>query len=107
MRDYAALYEQLKYRTSDDGLLEVSALDGNARVSYRWSSNGRRYEFQATFDQVIDAVERLNTSDLWPELDRLQASMCLFSVHLYEALDTAPEGAKRLVIDKSGISAVA
>lgn len=101
MRDYEKFVSDLRRITSEDGDLETDGLDALSRVSIV-GRDGRRLVFDAGLAQILEAIQRIDSSGL---SDSPDGPLRLFSVHLMEALKRAPDGATRLELREYGVVA--
>ncbi|MFB0834255.1 hypothetical protein ACX8Z9_14560 [Arthrobacter halodurans] len=101
MRDYEKFVSDLRRMTSEDGDLESDGLDALSRVSIV-GRDGRRLVFDAGLAKILEAVQRIDSSGLFDSPD---GPLRLFSVHLMEALEMAPDGATRLELREYGVVA--
>ena len=98
--------QQLSAAVASMGL--ISSDGGGSAVSLH-AYDGRVFCFDTDLAGMRAAVERTDTSGLWPGTDDetpLTAKLRLFSVHLYEALETAPADAVHLSFRHYGIVAL-
>lgn len=89
------------------GQISAEGLGWSACVSLSTTS-GRQFRFEGNLGDLHRAVERTDAEGLWPgeEASSLEVKLRLFSVHLQEAIATAPEGARRLRFQSYGVVAV-
>lgn len=98
--------DQLSSSMSHLGQISAEGLGWSACVSLSTTS-GRQLRFEGNLGDLHRAVERTDAKGLWPGEDSssLDVKLRLFSVHLDEALETAPEGARRLRFLSCGVVA--
>ncbi|WAP50778.1 hypothetical protein OL239_12260 [Arthrobacter sp. ATA002] len=106
MPDCARFLTQLSAAAAHLGVIESEGGGGAARVSLR-SNDGRLFSFDEDAAGIHRAVERIDAGGLWPGEDASSAAikLRLFSVHLDEALETAPGDAHRLSLRSYGVVA--
>ncbi|NYD77221.1 hypothetical protein [Arthrobacter cupressi] len=107
MKDYARFISQLKYVLSNDGRVDVEGADGQATVAFT-TRDGRRFDFRASLDEIYRLVE-LNDSEILSRAEDsspLEAQLRLFSVHVWEAVETAADDARFFEVRDFGVVAV-
>ncbi|WP_120522861.1 hypothetical protein [Arthrobacter celericrescens] len=104
MRDYEEFLSRLRYVLSLDGTIESSGMGGGAQVTFV-GLEGRRFEFIQSLGQIYSAVGRLDSEVLADpqDISDMQAQLRLFSVHVKEAVETAPDGARFFEVRSSGV----
>lgn len=101
MRDYEKFVADLRRMTTEDGELETDGFNAFSRVSIV-ARDGRRFVFDADLEHVRRTVERTDADGSFGGAD---GSLRLFSVHVMEALEMAPDGATRLELREYGVVA--
>ena len=107
MPSSARFLNQLSSAMAPLGEISVEGAGWSARVVLSTTS-GRHLRFEGNLGDLHRAVQKTNADGLWPGEDAssLDVKLRLFSVHLYEAIATAPEGARRLRFQSYGVVAV-
>ncbi|TDK26375.1 hypothetical protein E2F48_04015 [Arthrobacter crusticola] len=107
MRDYDHFIAALSDVTTDVARISVEGEGGSAQVIVQ-APNGRKLPFDGTLDDVYTAVENTDAEGLYPGEDAssIDTKLKLFSVHIYEALETAPDNATLLRLRSFGVKAV-
>ncbi len=105
MPEYADFAARLRDVLVAYGELEVDGGAGSHPVLL--SPDGRRFVFAQTLAQMYRAISRIDGEVLSDPADPspLEGQLRLFSVHVMEALDTAPSGAGTLRITSFGVRA--
>ncbi|MFC9352848.1 hypothetical protein [Arthrobacter sp. NPDC057013] len=84
-------------QVSDEGALSITARNDGTR--------------SFTFREPLDEIRRRITIDdaawhsMWPGWTLEKASIAMFSVHVQEAIDTAPDSATTLTLVEGGVVA--
>jgi hypothetical protein len=107
MRDYDHFIAALSDVTTDIARIFVEGEGGSAQVIVQ-AMNGRQLPLDGTLDDVYTAVENTDADGLYSgkDVSSIDTKLKLFSVHIYEALETASGSAKRLSLRPSGVKAV-
>ncbi len=107
MHDYDHFLAELVAVTADIARISVEGQGGSARVIVH-AMDGRQLPFEGTLADLYRAVENTDAEGLYPDEDAssVDTKLKLFSVHVLEALDTAPAGATRLTFRHFGVVAV-
>lgn len=105
--DFDPFLEELSAVTAHLGQISAEGLGWSACVSLSTTS-GRQFRFEGNLGDLHRAVERTDAKGLWSGEDSssLEVKLRLFSVHLQEAVETAPEGARGLRFLSFGVVAV-
>ena len=80
---------------------------GSASTVTLDTNDGRTFAFEGHLGDIYHAVDKTDASGLWPGEDAtsIEVKLRLFSVHLYEAIETAPKGARTLELHSYGVVA--
>lgn len=95
----------------DVGQIRVEGAAADATVFIEADGNTgspRTFRFAESLGAVSDAItiDEATWRSTWPDLSLTAASIAMFSVHVREAIDTAPSGATVLRQVPSGVIAV-
>ena len=106
MPDYDRFLAALCAAAAHLGTIAAEGGGGSARVRLR-TCKGREFVFDEDLAGTYRAVEGISAEGLFSgeEIPPGAAKLRLFSVHLYEALETAPPGAHRLALHSYGVVA--
>lgn len=103
MTDYRRFLTRLNEKSAEHGLFTTDEPIGTSAVWFL-SANGRNLAVDGTLDDLVERVRNTDAQDLWPDLSAEEASMNLFSVHVYEALESGTQSASRLTFVNGALS---
>ncbi|MET0978127.1 MAG: hypothetical protein ABWX63_04860 [Paeniglutamicibacter terrestris] len=106
MDSFQHFYDRFSYRLSGLATVEVSPPDWNGTISLHVIESMKTFIFDRDCSEVFKGVEGVAEEGLWPEMDPMEAKLSLFSVHVEEAIDLAPEGSFVLTWGPQGLEAV-
>ena len=106
MPDYDHFLAMLSAVCSHLGRMSAEGSGGTATVTVQ-AVDGREMVFAGNLSEVYEAVEKTDASGLWPGEDdtSIEVKLRLFSVHLHEAIETAPYDARSLSLRSYGVVA--
>ncbi|MFF2318297.1 hypothetical protein ACFVTE_18770 [Arthrobacter sp. NPDC058097] len=102
---------ELMVGLGDVGSIRVGSPGPDATVLldvYDGTENVREYRFAQSLTEIEDAITIDDEAwhSMWPDWSLTAASVAMFSVHVQEAIDTAPPGAAILHLVPGGVIAV-
>lgn len=106
MRDFSGKVEQFKYQLSGLGEVSIVPPVEEGYVFLRYKDSQELYAFDCPFEEVLKHAVQSGGEELWTEMDPFEAQLALFSVHVMETIDTAPDEARILSFGDRGLEAV-
>lgn len=91
MPDLDSTFEKLVSLVGEDALVGLQPYSPDGTIYLWWHSNGRVFAFEDPFRTVFEQIRRTEGRSLWPDMDPLSADFSLFSVHLMETIELAPD----------------
>lgn len=106
MQDFAEHLTKFKYVMSALGEASVVPPTGDGYVFLQHTDTNELYAFDCSFAEVLKHAVQSGGDEFWPDKDPFEAQLALFSVHVMEVIDLAPDGARILTFGKNGLEAV-